>query len=239
MVTRRRSPVTGFVVLGVVAVLVALGLFLADRFVEQRVERESAAQLQGELGTPAPPAVDVQGWPFLTQAAGQRLPRVHVVADDLGAEGDTGVVPVAHADLLLTDVSTPDWWATLEAARIEGTARLDYAALGTLAGTPVTSAGGDRVRLERTTSLFGADVAATVTGRLDLDVAAQTITLADPSIEVAGVTLPETAADALLRAVAPPIAITGLPLDLTVTSVTAGAEAVDVALLGEDVALRR
>ncbi|GAA1822555.1 DUF2993 domain-containing protein [Microlunatus capsulatus] len=235
---RRRSPLTGFVVLGVVAVLVALGLVLGDRYVEQRVEREAAAQLQAELGSPAPPAVDVEGWPFLTQVVAQRLPRVHVVADDLGADGGTAV-PVAHADLLLTDVTTPDWFRTLEAARVEGTARLDYDALGALAGVPLAPAGGGRVQLERTTSLFGAEVKATVTGLPRLDPDAQTLTLTDPTIDVAGVTLPQTAADALLRAVVQPIPVRGLPLGLRVISVTAGDDAVDVGLLGEDVELSR
>ncbi|SDS19121.1 Protein of unknown function [Friedmanniella luteola] len=238
MAARRRSRVTGLVVLLVVVALLALGLFFADRYAEQRAEREAAGQLQAQLGTATPPAVDVEGWPFLTQAVGQRLPRVHVVADDLGADGST-TVPVQHADLVLTDVTTPDWYRTLEASRVEGTARLDYGALSGLAGAPLTAAGGGRVRLERKTSVFGADVTATVTGLPQLDVDAQTLTLTDPTVDLAGVTLPQSASDALLRAVVQPIPVTGLPLGLTVTSIAAGDDAVDVGLLGRDVELRR
>ena len=122
-----------------VAVLVVLGLVLGDRYAEQRVEREAAAQLQDELGTPAPPAVDVEGWPFLTQAVGQRLPRVHVVADDLTAQSDTGRRPSAHADLILTRrhdhrTGTRRWRRAASRAR----ARVDYDALAVLAGLPLT-----------------------------------------------------------------------------------------------------
>lgn len=234
----RRSPVTGFVVALVVAVLVATGLFFADRYAEHRAEREAAGQLQTELGTPAAPSVDVEGWPFLTQVVGQRLRRVHVVADDLGTGGG-GTVPVAHADLVLTDVSTPDWWQTMEAARVEGTARLGYDALTALAGVPLIGVGGGRVQVERTTTFFGADVVARVTGTLQLDVAAQEVSLGDPQIRIGDVRLPEVTADALLRTVLQPVRLTGLPLGLSVTALTAGDDAVEVGLLGKDVELSR
>jgi hypothetical protein len=233
---RRRSPVVVLVVLVLLAVAVP-GLLLGDRYAEQRVEREAAGQLQDELGSATAPAVDLQG-PFLPQAASRRMSRVHVVADDLGADGSTAV-PVAHADLVLTDVTTADWYRSLTAARVEGSARLDYPGLAALAGASLAPAGGGRVRLERTTSLFGAELTATVTGRPQLDLEAQSLTLVEPTVDVAGVPLPGSAADALLGAVGQPIPVRGLPLGLKVTSVDAGEDGVDVGLLGEDVALSR
>lgn len=235
MAVRRRSSATGVVVVLVVVVLAAL-VVLGDRYVERRVERETARQLTADLGTPVAPAVDIRGWPFLVQVAARRLPQVHVVADDLGADGRSGV-RVAHADLVLTDVTTPDWFVTREAARVEGTARLDYDALSALAGAPLTPAGGGRVRLERQTTLFGAEVTATVTALPRLDVDAQALTLDDADVAIGGVSLPRAAGDALLRAVARPVPVTGLPLGLRLTSVSAGDEAVDVGLFGEDVEL--
>lgn len=238
MAARRRSPVTGIVVALLVVGLAALGLFLGDRYAEARVERESASRLQAELGTPAAPSVDVQGWPFLTQLVGRRLPRVHVVADDLGT-GGASTVPVAHADLVLTDVTTPDWWQTLRAAHIEGTARLSYEALAAAAGVPLAPVGGGRLQVTRKTIFLGAEVVARVAGTPRLDVAAQTITLADPEIRIGGVRLPDVTADALLRTLLPPMPVTGLPPGLTATSLTAAADAVQVGLVGEDVELRR
>lgn len=235
---RRRSGVRVVVVLLVVLAVLVAAFLVADRYVERRVEAESARQAQTELGTPTTPSVDVEGRPFLTQVVARRLPRVHVVADDLGADGST-TVPVAHTDLILTDVTTTDWFQTFDAAQVDGTARLDYAALATLAGVPLSSAGGGRVQVERNADFLGTDVAARVTGTPQLDVAAQTITLADPAITVAGVTIPDAASAALAERLLQPIAVQGLPLDLTVTSLTAGDDGVDVGVHGEDVQLQR
>ena len=48
---------------------------------------------------------------------------------------------------------------------------------------------------------------------------AQTITLTDPEITVAGVDLPGFTADALLRALLKPIPVTGVPLGLQLSSI--------------------
>ena len=234
---RRRAPVVG-VVLAVVVAALLVAFFVGDRYAERRVEREAATRLQAELGTPDPPAVDVQGWPFLVRAGARSFPQVHVVADDLGLAGGT-TLPVQHADLVLTDVTTDDWYRTLRAGHAEGTARLDYRTLSDVAGSPLTAAGGGRVQLERSTSLLGTGVTATVTGTPQLDVGAQTLTLADPQIRVGSVEIPAVTADALLSTLVRPVPLRDLPLGLSVTSVTAGDDAVDVGLVGDDVELTR
>ena len=234
---RRRSRATGLVVLLVVAALAVVGLYLGDRYAEDRVERDEASQLQTDLGTSAAPVVDVEGWPFLTQVAARRVDRVHVVADDLVGGGSP--VPVEHLDLVLTDVTTRDWYQTLEAAYAEGTAQLDYDALTTLTKVPLTSAGGGRVQLERRTSLFGTDVVARVTGTPLLDVEAQTVTLADPEMRVGDVQLPAATAEALLRTVVQPIPLTGLPLGLRIGGLEATETGVVAQVTGTAVVLRR
>jgi hypothetical protein len=62
-------------------------------------------------------------------------------------------------------------------------------------------------------------VSARITGRPRLNVSSQTVTLADPQINVAGVVLPDFTAQALLRAVLKPIPIGGLPLGLTLIGI--------------------
>ena len=52
-----------------------------------------------------------------------------------------------------------------------------------------------------------------------LDEPAQTVSLADPTVEVAGVTLPEVVAESLIKAIVRPIPLEGLPLDLRVSSI--------------------
>ncbi len=237
MAVRRRPLVAGLLVLLVLGGLAALGFF-ADDFAEQRVERAEAGSLQAELGTPAAPTVDVEGWPFLTQVLTRRHPRVHVVADDLPSSAGYPV-PVEHLDLVLTDVTTQDWYQSLEAAQVEGTARLGYDGLTQLTKVPLTPAGEGRVRIERRTSVFGIDLLASVTGAPRLDVEAQTVTLADTEIRLGEVQLPRGAAQALVRTVLQPIPLEGLPLGLRVS----GLEATDAGVLarvsGSDVVLRR
>ena len=237
MAARRRSPVTALLVLLVVGGLAALGLF-TDHYAEQRTERNEAGNLQAELGTPVAPSVDVQGWPFLTQVVARRLPRVHVVADDLPS-GSNNPVPVEHLDLVLTDVTTQDWYQSLEAAQAEGTARLDYDALTLLTKVPLTPAGGGRVMTERRTSIFGTDIVASITGTPRLDVEAQTVTLADPEIRLAGAQLPRGVAQTLVRTVLPPVPLTGLPLGLRLSGLEATESGVLAGVTGTDLVLRR
>jgi hypothetical protein len=237
---RRRgsSAAVGFVVVLVVAVLVALGLFFADRYAANRVEREAAGRLQSELDTPVAPSVDVEGWPFLTQVVGRHVRSVHVVADDLGT-GGSSTVPVAHADLVLTDITSDDWFQTMTARHAEGTARLDYADLGSVAGAPLTYTGNGRVQVRSSTSLAGLTIEATVTGTPQLDAGSQSITLGDPDVRVAGLDLPGATGDALVRTLVKPIPVSGLPFGLRLRSMAPADDGLHVGLQGDGLQLTR
>jgi hypothetical protein len=233
-----RAAAVAFVVVLVVAALAALGLFFGDRYAGERVERDASSQLQSELGTPDAPSVDVQGWPFLTQVVGRHLRSVRVVTDDI-PQSSRSAVPVAHADLVLSDVTTDDWFQTMTARHAEGTARLDYPALASVARVPLSYVGKGRVQVKSSSSLVGVPVDATVTGTPQLDAGAQSITLADPELTVAGVDLPGATADVLLRTLVKPIPVTGLPFGLRLTSVTPEDDGLHVGLEGDGLELSR
>lgn len=239
---RGNGSAVALVVLLLVGVLVAIGLYLGDAYVLRRTERAAAGELQGQLGTPTAPAVDIEGRPFLTQAVGRRLRTVHVVADDVGT-ASTGsnvtTVPVQHVDLVLSDVTTTDWYQTMKARRVDGTALLAYSDLGTLSSVPLTYAGGGRLQAEQKVTIIGANLTATVTGTPQLDVGAQTITLGDPQISLGSVNIPQGTADALLRTIVKPIQVDGLPFGLTLSSVSAEDDALHAGLQGGDVTFSR
>ena len=235
---RRRSPVGPLLVLLLVLLLLGGGLYVGDRYAEQRAEHETAAELQSQLGTPTPPAVDIEGRPFLTQVVARSVGRVRVVADDIPATGD-GTLPIAHADLVLTDISSSDWFATMNVSHAEGTARIDYPALAAVAGAPLTYVGNGRVQLVNSTSIVGREVQAEITGRPELDAEAQTMTLADPEVNIAGVDLPGFTADALLRALLKPIPVTGVPLGLRLTSVDPQEGGIFAGVAGDGIPLTR
>ena len=226
------------VVVVVVAAVLAVVLYGADTYAHARVEREVATQLQGELGTPEVPAVDVVGWPFLTQVAARRLREVHVVADDVGQTNDA-VLAIQHADLTLHDVTTTDWWKTMNVARADGTALVGYDELKRAAGVPIAYSGDGRFTVQRSQDVLGLTVDATVTGGLSLDVAQQTVSLSDPTVKVSGYTLPDTVAEQLIKAVVRPIPLEGIPFDLRVTSVAARDDGLHVGLEGADIPVRR
>jgi LmeA-like phospholipid-binding len=239
MARRRGSPAAiGFVVVLVVAALVALGLFFGDRYAAGRAERETAARLQSQLGTPTAPDVDVEGWPFLTQVVGRHLGAVHVVADDV-PKSSRSEIPVAHVDVVLSDVTTDDWFETMTAAHAEGRARLEYSALSEAAGVPLTYVGGGRVEVKTSTSVLGLDLDARVTGTPALDVRAQTVTLADPDVRVAGLDLPGASAAAVVSALTKPIPVRGPLFGLRLTELTPGDDGLHVVLQGDDVAVSR
>lgn len=222
----------------VVAAVLAGALYGTDSYVHRRVERELAARLQTDLGMPGLPQVEVAGRPFLTQVATRSIRSVRLVGDDLGQTNDA-MLPIEHLDMTLTDVTTDDWWQTMTVGHAEGTALVGYDALRGAAAVPLTYVGGGRVAIESDTSVYGVTVLAKVTGTPGLDVRDQSVTLVDPTIEVAGVTLPDVAARMILQAVAKPIPLEGVPFDLKVASVKAEDDGLHAGLSGDDIPVTR
>ena len=164
---------------------------------------------------PTLPQVDIKGFPFLTQLAAGSIGTMHVVADQLGVANNAQLT-LAHADLVMSDVATKDWFKTMTISHAEGTSLLDYAKLSALAGAPLTYGSEGRVELVAKTNVFGREVEAVITGTPRLNAKEQTITLSDARISVAGVNLPDFTAQALLAALLRPIPLKGIPLGLTV-----------------------
>jgi hypothetical protein len=226
------------IVFVVVAAVLAALFYGVDAYVHGRVEREVASQLQRELGTPQVPGVEVVGRPFLTQVAARRIGEVHVLADDVGRTNDSALL-IQHADLTLHDVTTTDWWKTMNVAHADGTALVGYDTLRQVAGAPLTYVGNGRFTLEGNERLYGLTVQAKISGRLALDAAKQTVSLADATVEVSGYTLPDVIADQLIKAVVRPVPLEGVPFDLRITSIDARDDALHVGLEGTDIPIRR
>jgi hypothetical protein len=232
----RASPLVATLIIVLVVALFGAGLYFGDRFAQHRAEQKAATALQPRLGTPQPPQVDIEGFPFVTQVASRLIDRIHVVADQIGTTNDA-LLTLAHADLVLTDVATNDWFKTMNISHAEGTALLDYAKLSSLAGAPMTYGSDGRVELDIKTTVLGRDVEAVVSGTPRLNAKEQTMTLSDAKIAVAGVNLPEFTSQALLVALLKPIPLKGMPLGMTVTRITAAEDGVHVDLVGDNLAV--
>lgn len=120
---------------------------------------------------------------------------------------------------------------------LEARATLTYAELSRLAGTTVTSAGGDRVKIRQTASVWGAEVSIEVTARPGVDENGA-LTLDDPAATMSGVAVPQTLLRPLLKRItdrAELPALQGLGYD----SLTATGQGIVVTLSGDNLQIPR
>jgi hypothetical protein len=230
--------VRGIVIAVAILALLAGGLYYVDGRLQRRVEQQVATDLQRQLRTPEPPVVDIEGRPFLTEVASRSISTVRVVADQIGEVSEAPLI-IAHAEMVLSDVTSDDWFATMIVSHAAGTAWIDYGVLESLAGVPLTYVGDGRVQIVETATVFGQQVEAKITGAPALNVREQTISLNDPTISVANVTLPEFTARALLRALLKPIPVNGVPFGLTLTSISAMDDGVHAEITGDNLPISR
>lgn len=231
---RLRGWLIALLVLG----LAAGGVYVGDGYAERRVEQMAAADLQAELGTPEQPRVDVAGSLFLTQLAAQSIDRIDVAARQAGTQREEALA-LAYIDLVFTEVSTDDWFASMTAAHAEGNALIDWTTMQTLFGTSLRYVGEGRVEIVSTTTIVGREVRATINGAPRLDVEDQTITLGEATVKVAGVELPNFTAQALIRAVLKPISLDGLPLGLRATAISSQDDGVRTDVVGDNLPIAR
>jgi hypothetical protein len=227
------SPLVVVLIIVVSVVLLGAGLYAGDRYAHSRAEQRVAAELQPQLGTPQPPQVNIEGVPFLTQVASGSIGKMRVVAEQLGETTQAPLI-LAHADLVMTDVATNDWFKTMKVAHTEGAGLIHYAKLSAVAGAPLTYGGEGRVEIVVRTIVFRREVEAVISGSPRLDAKEQTMRLSDATIAVAGVNLPAFTAQALLAALLKPIPLKGMPLGLTVTKIVAADDGVHVDLAGDN-----
>ena len=122
------------------------------------------------------------------------------------------------------------------AATLVGTGRLTYEEVSRLAGTPITYAADQRISASGSLQVLGTTVRGTISAAPVLDPATRTITLAAPQADIAGVTLPSQAVAALVDQVWKPVTL-NLPYGLTLDSVTATPEGLQIGVTGADVTL--
>ena len=141
---------------------------------------------------------------------------------------------------MLTDVTSTDWFATMTVSHAEGTARIDYSALQAVAGVPLTYVGNGRVQIVPTATVVGREVKAA-------DHRATAARRGGPDDHPdrpgdhrgRGRTCPGFTADALLRALLKPIPVTGIPLDLRLTSIDPQDGGIYAGVVGDSIPLTR
>lgn len=233
------KPRSRTVMIAVISVLAVLAVLIAgDRVANAVAQNVLATQLQSELSTPTKPDVSIGGFPFVTQVLGGSFSSVQVTADDATVKEGPTSVAIAHLDATLTGITATDRYQNIVADRGEATALVDWTGVSTLAGHQLSYEADDRMRIDFSVPIGRLSIDGYITGRPQLDVDAQTITVADPQVNVASVDVPQAVVDAVSRIVLQPIPIQNLPYDISVTGLTVQPDGLVLSGTGQDIPLR-
>jgi hypothetical protein len=222
-----------------VVLLLAGLLFAADRGAEA-VAEDRVAQLVAERGGLAgEPAVEIGGFPFLTQALGGRYDdvRISLSAADLGQpEGTRADVSLQGVQVALSDVLSGSV-QEVPVERVDGSVTLAYPLLAEQLGPDTTlSRDGDGLRVETTVEIAGQTVSLTATGSVELDGDTLVVDVDDAS--AAGVDAPDVFVDRISDALDLRYRIPPLPFGLQVTGVAPADDGVRVRVEAADTVLR-
>lgn len=221
-------------VIGTVVALAIIGGggYFADNAVRDAAEEQVAAQLQSQFGMPAPPEVQLGGFPFSLALLTRSVP-------DAAASAPVLPLPVAGHDAEFTDVrlttgriSVTDEQATI--AGVSATARLSYAELAKIAEVPVSYAGDGRLELRYEVSILGRPFSVAVSAQPRLDVDEAVIQLTGPRLDLAGIDIGLNLSQEQLDALVQPIDVQ-LEHGLRITGLTPGEAGIDVRIGGESI----
>jgi len=233
------KPRSRTVMIAVISVLAVLAVLIAgDRVANAVAQNTLATQLQSELATPTKPEVSIGGFPFVTQVLGGSFSSVQVTADDATVQEGPTSVAISHLDATLTGITASDRYQNVVADRGEATALVDWTGVSALAGHQLSYEADDRMRIDFSVPIGRLSIDGYITGRPQLDVDAQTITVADPQVNVASVDVPQAVVDAVSRIVLQPIPIQNLPYDISVTGLTVQPDGLLLSGTGQDIPLR-
>jgi hypothetical protein len=223
-----------------VVLVVLVGLLAAgDRLAAGVAEHRVGEQIATKGGLSGTPDVDIEGFPFLTQAVAGRYDEVRIAltAEQLGQPEGT------DADIALHGVEVP-LSAVLSGSvtevpveRIDGTATLSYELLAAqLGGDTTVERDGDGLRVSRTVELLGQSFAVSAAGTVTLQ--GDELVVDVEQAEGAGVEIPDVLVDQASDLLDLRYAVPPLPFGLQLTGVAPGADGVDVAVEASDTVLR-
>ena len=222
-----------------VVVLLLLGLaVLADRVGVGIAEDKVAEQVAAKGGLQGTPAVDITGFPFLTQAVAGTYDdvRIALTAEELGQPAGT------RADIALHGVHVPLSSVVsgsvdqVPVDRIDGTATLSYELLAAqLGGDTTLRREGDGLRITKSVEVLGRTLPLTATGTVALD--GDELVVDVERASGAGVDLPDFLVTRVSDLLDLRYTVPALPFGLQLTEVAPAEDGVDVRVEAEDAVL--
>lgn len=220
-------------VLVALVLLAVVGVLATDGLVRSVAQDAVASNLERQASFTGRPRVTIEGWPFVYCLATE-FPSAHVSGQALPMTVAGRAIALQKPDLTLTGVKARS--KTVTARTLSGSVVLTYDDLTKLAGVKVGYAGPGRIAVTANLDVLGQKVDAVASGAPVLDVAAQTVTIGQPQISVAGLQLPKSAVDQLTKALVKPVAVP-LQYGLKLAALTPSAAGVEAKVSGTDVTL--
>jgi hypothetical protein len=222
-----------------VVVLLLLGLAVAaDRVAVNIAEDKVATQVAEKGSLHGTPAVDITGFPFLTQAiAGDYTDvRISLTAADLGQpEGTSADVSLRGVKVPLSDVLSGSV-TRIPVDRIDGTATLSYALLSSkLGGDTTLRPEGSGLRITKTVHIAGFTLPLTAAGTVRLS--GNDLLIDVQKASGVGVQVPGFLVDRVSDLLDLRYTVPALPFGLKLTSVRPGADGVEIAVAATNAVL--
>jgi hypothetical protein len=219
-----------------IAVIVIVGLLVAaDRVAAVVAGRQIASRVATAYHLPSKPSVSVRGFPFLTQVAGGNY---HEIDLSIGQVTTSGVeVDGLRAQLMGVHAPVRDLLGrgspSVTASEVAGTGTVPFSTVQSHVPQGMRlSPDGGALRLSGTVSYLGLSVPVTAVASLGVSPSGITVTPTRVSMG-SGVNAPASAISGQFRFVIP---VSGLPLHLTVTSVSVTPGGVQVSASAANVA---
>jgi hypothetical protein len=224
--------------LAAVAVIIVL-LVVADRVAVVIVEARIGDAIQSQQNLSSRPSVKIAGFPFLTQVARRSFDKVTFNANTVTVSGANPVV-IESVSATLRHVHTSSDFSAGTVQTATGSGVITYASLSKELGSTLSwggtgSNGRGRLKASATVTVLGQSVTGSASAQLVLT---GTNALGFSGVQVEGVGVPQLAVSALESVFKKSLKISGLPVDLSVTDVSANPRGVALSLGGQDLRLK-
>jgi LmeA-like phospholipid-binding len=222
-----------------ITIVVLLGLAVAaDRIAVHVAEDRVGSELARQGGLSGSPTVDINGFPFLTQAvAGDyRDVRISLTADELGQPAGTQARVGLHGVHVPLSSVLSGSVDRVPVDRIEGTATLSYGLLSAqLGGDTTLRREGTGLRITKTVQIAGRTLPLTAAGTVTLK--GNDLVIDVEQVAGAGVDVPSFLVDRVSDLLDLTYSIPALPFGLRLTGVRTGADGVVVQVAAADAVL--
>lgn len=224
--------------LAAVAVIVVL-LVVADRVAVVIVETRIGDTIRSQQALPSRPSVKISGFPFLTQVARHSFDKVTFDASTVTVSGKNPVV-IESVTATLRDVHTSSDYSRGTVRSATGSGVITYASLSKQLGSTVSwggtgSNGRGRLRASATATVLGQSITASASAQLVLT---GRNTIGFSGVQLASVGVPQLAVSAVEAIFKKSLTLSGLPVGLSVSDVSANPQGVQLSLIGRDLALK-